>query len=74
MIEPVIKELSQLTKNKISVEKINVDQNPVSADSYKITDVPTFVIFNEGKEVSRRIGAQSKQQLLDMFKEAGILA
>ena len=72
MVEPTLQELSDDLKDTLISAKINVDQNPVNAKKYKIMGVPTFVIFNEGKEQTRRIGAQSKQQLVDMLEKAGI--
>ena len=72
MIEPVIEELTQDLDGIVKILKVNVDCHPMSASDYRITGVPTFVIFKDGKEISRRIGAQSKQQLLEMVKDAGI--
>ena len=72
MIEPAIQELAGNLNGIIKVTKINVDQNPISASKYHIAGVPTFIIFKNDKEASKRVGAQSKQQLLDMLKDAGI--
>lgn len=72
MMEPTINDLAHVLNGTIRLVKINVDQNPINGLNYKITGVPTFIIFKDGKEVVRRIGAQSKQQLLDMLKQAGI--
>ena len=72
MIDPVIDELSKKLKGVIKVTKINVDQNPGPASDYNIVGVPTFIVFKNEKELIRRVGAQSKQQLFSMIKEAGI--
>ena len=72
MIEPVIQNMADDLRNTIKVAKVNVDQNPANASRYQITGVPTFIIFKDGRELSRRIGAQSKAQLLDMIKSSGI--
>ena len=73
MVEPVIQESARDLKGITKIAKINVDQNPVSAFTYEVVGVPTFVLFREGNEISRCVGAQSKQQLLDMLENAGIL-
>jgi thioredoxin 1 len=72
MMEPVIQELSQEYDGKIKIGKLNVDQNNHTATNYKINGVPTFIILNSGKIISRRTGAQSKLQLKQMLEEAGI--
>jgi len=72
MIDPTIDELSKKLKGIVKVAKINVDQNPKCSSDYNIMGVPTFIIFKNAGEIARRTGAQSKQQLLDMIKEAGI--
>jgi len=72
MIEPIIEELSQDLEGAVKITKINVDQNPTSASAHKIMGVPTFIIFKCGKEMGRRVGAQSKTQLMDMLKDVGI--
>ena len=69
MVEPTIKELAKDLTGEVKMAKINVDQNPKSASDYKIMGVPTFIIFKDGEEITRRVGAQSKEQLLDMLRE-----
>jgi thioredoxin 1 len=69
MVEPVLEELAKEEAGKLIVAKINVDQNPKAAAAYEISGVPTFMIFRAGTLVSRRTGAQSKQQLKQMLAE-----
>lgn len=70
MAEPVIEELAQEHDGKIRISKIHVDQNPKTTAQYQIMGVPTFILFNSGKEIERRIGAQSKEQLNQMISQA----
>jgi len=69
MVEPTIKELAEQFGNTMKIAKINTDQNPKTASAYNIMGVPTFALFKNGKELTRRIGAQSEHQLLNMFSE-----
>lgn len=73
MVEPTIKEVSRVLGSSVRVAKINVDQNPLTASKYNIVGVPTFIVFESGRELMRCTGAQSRQQLLDMLKEAGVI-
>ena len=72
MAEPVLEELAQEEEKRVRIAKINVDQNPRTASIYKISGIPTFIIFNSGRVICRRTGVQSKQQLEEMLTEAGI--
>jgi thioredoxin 1 len=69
MVEPVIEELAEEFDGKVKIAKINVDHNPKIATQYSIQGVPTFIIFNKGKERARCVGAQSKQQLKEIIKK-----
>jgi len=69
MAEPILRELSEELDGTVKVAKINVDRNPATAGRYGIKGVPTFILFEGGREMCRRVGAQSRQQLLDMLKE-----
>ena len=72
MVEPIMQELTYSLKDIVKITKINVDQNPFTASTYKVVGVPTFIVFNQGRELGRCIGAQSKRQLLSMFEKIGI--
>ena len=69
MVEPVIEDLASEYADTIKFGKINIDQNPKVATEYQIKGVPTFILFNSGKIVERRVGAQSKEQLKEMLEK-----
>ncbi len=71
MVESLIAELEREYDGRIKVGKVHVDQNPRISSKYQIMGVPTFVLFNSGKEIQRRIGPQSKEQLRQMLGEVG---
>lgn len=64
MSEPIISELAQEFDGKIKIAKINVDLNPRIAAKYRIMGVPTYILFQSGDEIERKVGAQSKEQLI----------
>jgi thioredoxin 1 len=70
MVEPVIESLALELDGKVKVRTLNVDQNPEAAADFHIVGVPTFIIFNKGREVRRGVGARSRQQLLRMIVDA----
>jgi len=61
MIEPVVEELARDHIGRITVGKLNVDENPETAMSFGIISIPTLLIMKGGKEVDRIIGAVPKQ-------------
>ena len=54
---------------KVTVAKINVDENPMSASKYGVRGLPTLMLFKGGKMVDSQLGAMSKQRISDWIKE-----
>ena len=72
MMKPMIDKLVTEYDGRVKIGKINVDQNPKTREGFKINGCPTVIIFKEGKEVVRKVGAQSDNQLrslIDSIKE-----
>jgi thioredoxin 1 len=68
MMEPLLDKLEREYKRKIKVGKLNVDRNHVVASKYNIEGVPTFILFKDGKEITREVGARSEDQLHMMIE------
>ena len=64
-MKPVFEELEKEFEGQIGFESIDVEQNGALAAKYQVMSIPTFVILKDEKEVSRRLGAMTK----DSFKE-----
>jgi len=54
---------------QVTVAKINVDENPMSASKYGVRGLPTLMLFKGGKMVDSQLGAMSKQRIADWIKE-----
>ena len=67
MMMPIIEELSKEYNGKLKIRKLNVDQNPRIRDKYKILGCPTFLLFRDGIELTRIVGAQSENQLKEII-------
>ena len=63
MMAPIFEEMSDRFRGKIKFAKINVDDNQELASKFKIMSIPTTIIFKEGKEVKRFIGAIQAEDL-----------
>ena len=68
--KPLIEELAKEYSGRLNIGELNVDQNPRIAAEYKIMGCPTFITFNAGKTLQRRVGAQSKKQLIELIRSA----
>jgi thioredoxin 1 len=63
MIAPLLDELDKDYAGKVQIVKVNVDDNPGSAQRFGIRGIPTLKLFRGGQEVATQVGAVSKAQL-----------
>ncbi|MBE7412522.1 MAG: thioredoxin [Leptospiraceae bacterium] len=63
MVGPVLEELSREYGGKISIKKLNVDDNQNTARTLNIQSIPTLLLYKDGQVVDKVIGALPKTQL-----------
>lgn len=66
---PILEEVSEEYKDKLTVAKINVDENPQSASKFRVMSIPTVILFNKGSEVERQVGFSGKQAYEELIKK-----
>jgi len=64
MMEPVLEELAN-ENSGITIAKLNVDENPVTATKYDVLSIPTLIIFSGGEVAKKLVGAMPKKRLVD---------
>ena len=64
MVGPVIEQLAGELAGKVVFGKLNVDESPVTSNTFGIQSIPTIAIFKDGKTVDGMVGAASKSQIL----------
>jgi len=64
MIAPVLDEVAAGHGEQITIAKLNVDENPQSAMSHDVMSIPTLIVFQDGVEKKRIVGARPKDALL----------
>ena len=69
MVAPTIEEISKEYEGKLKVCKLNVDGAPNAASKYQVMSIPTLVIFKNGSEVDRIIGAMSKSEIVNKINQ-----
>ena len=68
---PTIAEIADDLAGKVRVGKLNVDDNPETAQRYKVMSIPTVMIFMKGAPVKTLVGLQPKAQYVKALEEAG---
>jgi len=68
MVSPIIENLSKKYEGKVSFGKLNVDQQQDIAVKFGIMSIPTIIIFQNGKEVDRIIGAMPEEMFEERIK------
>lgn len=65
MVSPVVDEVASDMANVIAVAKCNVDENEEIALKYGVMSIPTLIIFRDGAEIGRLVGALPKEKLVE---------
>lgn len=69
MIAPVLEEIAAEHSDRLTIAKLNVDENPQTAASYGIVSIPTMSVFQGGRVVKQIVGAKPKKKLLEDLSE-----
>ena len=69
MLAPTVMAVAEHYGDMATVVKLNVDDNPSTAQRYGIKGIPTLILFREGKEVERVVGATSKESIMKMIEK-----
>jgi thioredoxin 1 len=67
MLAPTVADVAKQYGDTAGVVKLNVDDNPSTAQRYGIKGIPTLILFRDGKEVERVVGATSKESITRMI-------
>jgi len=65
MIAPALEEIAQELGGRLTVAKINIDENPLTPQKYGVRGIPTLMVFKGGEVAATKVGALPKSQLSD---------
>ncbi len=68
MIAPLLDEAADQFADRLTVAKLNIDENPVTPPKYGIRSIPTLMLFKDGAVHAQKIGAMSKSQLTEFLE------
>ena len=69
LVAPVLDEIAKEYQGKISIGKLNVDENPRLSGSFDVMSIPTLILFKDGVEKKRIIGARPKHSIVSELSE-----
>ena len=65
MIAPTLEEIAANMEGRVTVAKVNIDDNPQTPARYGVRGIPTLMIFKDGQVAGPKVGALPKSQLVD---------
>jgi thioredoxin 1 len=69
-VAPILEDLATEYDGKVQIVKVNVDEEPMLSGQYGVQAIPTMIVFKNGKEIERVIGARGKNDLRTSFNQA----
>ena len=69
LYKSIIDQLADEFKGEAIVGKVNIDENEEAAVRYNVASIPTMIIFKDGQEVDRIVGARPRPQLAEMIRK-----
>ncbi|HLU16257.1 MAG TPA: thioredoxin TrxA [Burkholderiaceae bacterium] len=69
-IAPLLEQAATEYKGRVTIAKVNVDENPDTAANFGVRGIPTLILFKDGKAAATKVGALSKSQLNAFIDES----
>jgi thioredoxin 1 len=70
MIAPILDEIAREYQGRLTIAKVNIDDNPMTPNEYGVRGIPTLILFKGGKQVDTKVGALPKGALKDWIASA----
>ena len=67
MVAPILEKVAAEMDGKVTIAKVNIDDEPNAAAAYGVSSIPTMILFVDGKEAARMIGANPKSAIIDFI-------
>ena len=64
-IAPALEDLAKDLQGKVTVAKINIDENPATPNKYRVQGIPTLMLFKDGQVAATKVGSLPKSKLYE---------
>lgn len=64
-ISPILDEIAGEMAGKLTIAKVNIDQNPEAPQKYGVRGIPTMILFKDGKPVATKVGSMPKSAIVE---------
>ncbi|MGE0829840.1 MAG: thioredoxin TrxA [Hyphomonadaceae bacterium] len=68
-IGPALEEIAGEMNSRVTVVKINIDENPGTPSRYGVRGIPTLMVFKDGKVAATKVGAMPKSKIVEWLNE-----
>ena len=68
MVAPILEELAQEFEGRLTIAKINIDENPKTPVKYGVQGIPTMILFKNGEKVATTVGSRPKSKLKEWLE------
>jgi len=68
-LAPTIEELAKESSGKVLIGKLDVDENPATAERFQVFSIPTMILFKDGKETERLVGLCAKSRIAETISK-----
>jgi thioredoxin-like negative regulator of GroEL len=70
MIAPIVDQLAAEMAGRVRVGKLNVDENPTTAERFQVHGIPALLLLKGGRELDRIVGVQPKSEIVRRLERA----
>ena len=63
MVAPILDEIAKEYEGKLTIAKVNIDDNPMTPNDYAVRGIPTMILFKDGKPVDTKVGAAPRSEM-----------
>src|ERR1700709_1932946 len=64
-IGPILDEIANEMEGKLTIAKVNIDNNPEAPQRFGVRGIPTMILFKDGKAIATKVGSMPKTQLVE---------
>ena len=69
-ISPALEEIAKEMDGKLTVAKVNIDENPITPSQYGVRGIPTMLLFKDGEVRAMKVGAMPKSKIVEWINSS----